>query len=65
MYSSTSLISQLIGLSSEAGMYILAGVIAGGIVALIAVNIFQKKNRQSKLKEYELEAKQIISESTH
>ena len=53
----------LIGLSSETGLFILTGTIAGIIVTLVASNISQRKNREAKLKEYELEAKQIISEA--
>ena len=53
----------LIGLSSETGLFILTGTIAGIIATLVASNISQRKNREAKLKEYELEAKQIISEA--
>ena len=53
----------LIGLSSETGLFILTGTIAGIIATLVVSKISQKKNREAKLKEYELEAKQIISEA--
>ncbi len=53
----------VIGLSPQEGIYALSGIILGVIIALIISNILQKKNRQAKLKEHELEAKQIISEA--
>lgn len=53
----------LIGLTATDGVFALSGVIAGVIIALIIANALQKKNRETKLKEHELEAKQIISEA--
>ena len=53
----------LIGLTANNGVFALSGVIAGVIIALIIANALQKKTREAKLKEHELEAKQIISEA--
>ena len=57
----SNLLGLLIGLSATEGLSALSGIIIGVIVALIIANALQKKNREAKLKEHELEAKQIIS----
>ena len=53
----------IIAITATEGVFGLSGVITGVIIALILTNTLQKKNRATKLKEHELEAKQIISEA--
>ena len=55
------LITSLI--TAAEGVFALSGSIIGVIIALIIANTLQKKNRTAKLREHELEAKQIISEA--
>ena len=52
-----------IALTATEGVFALSGVITGVIIALVIANALQKKTREAKLKEHELEAKQIISEA--